>query len=540
MKAQEVFDYGEALREEARRARDIARKTYDRLAAVNPRDFWTKAAWLRELDDTNKTQGVLQRGTQIEALEEAERARGRASVEVFKALNAVSTAKSWAERELEEAKRLTAVAESFMESAKNEQIDAESVLRELFVDDEDMRRVLEGLGFTEVGAQQGVSTHRDQGYQELRDLNGGQESEIQSEQGDTASDWPANTFPSLIREPSGVIGPATSEGSQVSPHKPEDWAAQSGDSAGGSESVEVASSLPEDSELLEPPPDCVQDLVIDSAGIVDEGLLLGELAALRRSIASIRQVRDPSQGTTPSEDPQQDQPEIGDQGQPAASDPQPMDQPAVAAGLKLDIQAPSISSPRSTLDVVTDPKSARGDEVGPPSPPEQHLEPLELRDQPGTNDAQGSQSLTPAVVAPPESDPGEEVSLPVRPQQHPETVELRDQPGPADRPGQAVSPGASDPGTGMNPPGTCTGRVSLVFLPCPDAVTLGSFWEVLDGIAGIGGVVDAQPLDDGSGFDFTLDLGDQVLEIENLMGRIPNSQIVAMGEDKLNVRWSPE
>ena len=315
MKAQEVFDYGEALREEARRARDIARKTYDRLAAVNPRDFWTKAAWLRELDDTNKTQGVLQRGTQIEALEEAERARGRASVEVFKALNAVSTAKSWAERELEEAKRLTAVAESFMESAKNEQIDAESVLRELFVDDEDMRRVLEGLGFTEVGAQQGVSTHRDQGYQELRDLNGGQESEIQSEQGDTASDWPANTFPSLIREPSGVIGPATSESSQVSPHKPEDWAAQSGDSAGGSESVEVASSLPEDSELLEPPPpDCVQDLVIDSAGIVDEGLLLGELAALRRSIASIRQVRDPSQGTTPSEDPQQDQPEIGDEG----------------------------------------------------------------------------------------------------------------------------------------------------------------------------------------------------------------------------------
>ena len=81
----------------------------------------------------------------------------------------------------------------------------------------------------------------------------------------------------------------------------------------------------------------------------------------------------------------------------------------------------------------------------------------------------------------------------------------------------------------MNPPGTCTGRVSLVFLPCPDAVTLGSFWEVLDGIAGIGGVVDAQPLDDGSGFDFTLDLGDQVLEIENLMGRIPNSQIVAHG-----------
>ena len=108
-----------------------------------------------------------------------------------------------------------------------------------------------------------------------------------------------------------------------------------------------------------------------------------------------------------------------------------------------------------------------------------------------------------------------------------------------DSPEVEHSPTPSTPVAPAAPlPASFSGSLSMVFTPCPDADRLGSFWEALDGIAGVGAVVDAHPTDDGSGFEFVLDLGSEVLASEELTRQIPRAEIVVLGDNRLNVRWS--
>ena len=102
----------------------------------------------------------------------------------------------------------------------------------------------------------------------------------------------------------------------------------------------------------------------------------------------------------------------------------------------------------------------------------------------------------------------------------------------------ASGPSASGPAPAMPLPATCSGRLTLVFTPCPDAETLGFFWETLEKIAGASAVVDAEPVQEGAGFAFTLDLGNDVLVVEELKKLIPHTEMVAVGEDTLSIRWS--
>ena len=92
----------------------------------------------------------------------------------------------------------------------------------------------------------------------------------------------------------------------------------------------------------------------------------------------------------------------------------------------------------------------------------------------------------------------------------------------------------------MGLPATFSDRLQVVFMPCPDAERLGFFWEVLDGLAGVGGIVDAHPIDNGAGFEFVLNLDNQVLVVEDLRRQIPHSQMVSPSSDRLDVNWSSE
>ena len=108
-----------------------------------------------------------------------------------------------------------------------------------------------------------------------------------------------------------------------------------------------------------------------------------------------------------------------------------------------------------------------------------------------------------------------------------------------DSPQLEASPTPSKPLAPASPlPATFSGSLSLVFTPCPDADKLGSFWEALDGIGGVVAVVDAHPTDDGSGFEFVLDLGGEVLESQELTRQIPGTEMVALGDNRLSIRWS--
>ena len=140
--AQSTFEDVEKCQEEARRIRALARVAFDKLAAMHPRDFAPMAAAVREIDDTKRTEAALQHDAHREAWEEADRARTKTWEETLKALNAVSIASAWVEREVEEARNLCAVAESMRESAQMELSTAQAMARELLVDQREAEYLL--------------------------------------------------------------------------------------------------------------------------------------------------------------------------------------------------------------------------------------------------------------------------------------------------------------------------------------------------------------------------------------------------------------
>ena len=82
---------------------------------------------------------------------------------------------------------------------------------------------------------------------------------------------------------------------------------------------------------------------------------------------------------------------------------------------------------------------------------------------------------------------------------------------------------------------TYSGILYIIVTPADEA-SLSFFWNVLDAVAGLGKVIDAQaPLPDGSGHQFTLDLGREPLVLQQLMRQIPTSKIVAMASDRIHV-----
>jgi len=118
----------------------------------------------------------------------------------------------------------------------------------------------------------------------------------------------------------------------------------------------------------------------------------------------------------------------------------------------------------------------------------------------------------------------------------------RDQVGPlpGQRPKQETHEAAFEAGPSGALPTTFSGRLCLIVTPCPDADMLVSFLEALDKVVGVAKVADARPLSGGAEFQFLLNLGEQVMEVEELKKAIPQAELVPLAEDRLSIRWSPK
>ena len=84
-----------------------------------------------------------------------------------------------------------------------------------------------------------------------------------------------------------------------------------------------------------------------------------------------------------------------------------------------------------------------------------------------------------------------------------------------------------------------SGILYIVFTPSPDPIALSRFWDIVDAVAGVGKVIAQSPLPDGSGDEFTLDLGDDALAMNLVTKQIPNADIKALGMDRLRIQLAP-
>ena len=92
----------------------------------------------------------------------------------------------------------------------------------------------------------------------------------------------------------------------------------------------------------------------------------------------------------------------------------------------------------------------------------------------------------------------------------------------------------------QDPPATCSGRLHLVFVPSLDMEKLGFFWQIIDEIIGFGKLIDARPLAKEDGFEFVVDLDDEVLVVEELKRRTSSSEITFAGSNTLHIRWATD
>ena len=127
-------------------------------------------------------------------------------------------------------------------------------------------------------------------------------------------------------------------------------------------------------------------------------------------------------------------------------------------------------------------------------------------------------------------DEGQIPSSPARPQGVPDYSELF-------RPEE--TPTTSGPSQSLPVAETYSGILHIILSPDADKATISFFWDVIDTVAGAGTVIAQTPLPDGSGHELTLDLGNDVLGLEQLKRRIPGADIVALGQDRLRIRLTP-
>ena len=125
-KAKHSVEHVDAIRQQAQRIRDAARRAAIQIRAVAPRDAVLRISAGRERDQTNSAQTAFQQSALSEVWDEAERAS-------FDALNALGTAKGQVQREIKEAEHLASMAESVVELAQKELEGARQVVEELLL-----------------------------------------------------------------------------------------------------------------------------------------------------------------------------------------------------------------------------------------------------------------------------------------------------------------------------------------------------------------------------------------------------------------------
>ena len=83
------------------------------------------------------------------------------------------------------------------------------------------------------------------------------------------------------------------------------------------------------------------------------------------------------------------------------------------------------------------------------------------------------------------------------------------------------------------------GTLYIVVAPPPDQAALTFFWDVIDSVAGVGKLTAHSPLADGSGDEFTLDMGDEPLVTEALRLGLRYAGRSALSRTKMNPVTGP-
>ena len=495
MWAQQILDAAEVIQEEAERVMAQARNTFAKAMALNPEALRSMADTIRTLEEAISTERHLRRLTRQQAEEESEWAKQRATDAILSALSSVRKASNYVNRELEESARIASTAGSLSEASQD-----------------DLKRAQAMLSEAESSVRQEARRLLDQPWAE----------QAAPSRETTAPYQPRTQRPSQpppVREPTPepkLEPPRSIDVERTAPIVSDEVPPQP-------EVYPVQTSRPRIRETVRPGPDISGSLEQPSvpqdrqeiASTFDLERALDEfLNSVEESDAAptLEEVR--ASAPTPSEGLFLDNLDF------TAKEPVGFQQQRVVGGE---------ASPIQNMENVQ-------------RPPEHSLEPPAVEAEGEFGDdllAHLQESLTSMHVPEEPSRPSPndvmEELLGSGPPAHSQT--------PPSDPEWSL-PGEPSPDHSGLPQSTPTaetysGILYIVFTPATDAATLSFFWDVVDTVAGVGKVTAQTPLADGSGHEFTLDLGNDVLALEELKRRTPGAEVAALGQDRLRIELAP-
>ena len=489
MQAQHLLEEAETLHDQAERVVAQAANTFAKAAALNPSAMRSMASAVRTLEEAIRAERHLKQGTRQQAEEDAHWAQKRATDAILNALSAVRRASNFVSRELEEARRTTATAESLKESAQSDLQRAQSMLEEA-----ERRARQEARNLLNQPSISHALSSQEPGEWESQETRGVSPAEEAAP--DSRPNMPSITDIERVTMPAKVEPPpAVSDVPPTGPPRPQEPFDPDVDLSG-----------------LEREPETLKD----HPGLGSEGNL--ESAPFK-----FLEITDkPEEASTEGET--RDSELTVTEGQ-YLDDPEPPG--------KITHGFPSRTPFDNEVIPILDVESLRQ----PPSP----TEPSHV----GAEDEFGDDLLAQLRESLSSSHPTEEAT------EAPPSGITEEPPGSVPAPADGGGPGYPGQMQSKSPPSTASpsqflplaetysGILHLVLTPAADSATLSFFWDVLDAAAGVGKVIAQTPLPDGTGHEFTLDLGSDVMVMEEMKRQIPGAVIEALGQDRLHVRLGP-
>ena len=130
IRAQRALDEAEILQEDAESVMAQARNIFAKAIALEPDGLRSMVNSMRTLEEAIKTERHLRQVTRQQAEEEADWVKQKATDALLNALSAVRKASADVSRELEEAKRISATAESLKEASRDDLKRAQAMMAE--------------------------------------------------------------------------------------------------------------------------------------------------------------------------------------------------------------------------------------------------------------------------------------------------------------------------------------------------------------------------------------------------------------------------
>ena len=536
-RAQSVLDEMEAVHEDAESVVARTRSIFSKAAALNPQAQRAITSAIRTLEEAIRTERHLRQLTRLQAEEEAEWARQKATDAILSALSAVRKATNHVNRELGESKRVAATAESLKNScledlkrARAMMAQAESLMKRearklLEQPSEEVTRpsgepTMPSRNGPEEGAYrdpllEGKAQVHSQGY---RDVDS-EQAPYSPPAGGPGADRRVPAIRDSERETLPLQHPAVEPAPPVPQARPSariqpEQLPPTGDQFSSGpvfdETVrDAAGTRPDISRGQQQPPVRREEAETETAFTEELASSLNEFLRSTETPQGAPVVRDAPQ--PPSEGLFLDNLDFS-RTEPAVADP-PQEEVTFTLETESEAGPVGVSEPRATegeaefsddllqhlqqsLESVYRPDdSVEAPHQGTIQQPGGHVTRPDAQEPPGYS---GQLQASPPVATPP--------------------------PAPTPAPAQSSPPADSYSGT-----------LYVVLAPAPDAGTLSFFWDVIDSVAGVGKVIAQTPLANGSGHEFTLDLGHDVLVIEQLNRRIPGAVVSALGPDRLQI-----